>query len=293
MIKLNDTIINVGKFPNNESFIDVELSKEIKKENKCTIYFKFEDDSEFIYLKFLKDFLSDNFVENITLLMPYIPYSRMDRKEENRLFTLKSIAKFINELNFKKVIVWEPHSNVSTALFDRLVVVNKSAEITWKLLTKLSEVASDSSIMEKYDDPYIAIKEECKKRKIFLVYPDDGAAKRYNKQFDFENIITCQKERDFNTGRIKSLKLECPDKIKIDTAVIVDDLSSRGGTFQYTAKELKEQLGVENIYLVVTHCENTIFDGEVLTGGLIKMVYTTDSIIDTERANACENITLM
>ena len=117
--------------------------------------------------------------------------------------------------------------------------------------------------------------------------------KRYNKQFNYENIITCQKERDFNTGRIKSLKLECPEKIKIDTAVIVDDLSSRGGTFQYTAQELKEQLGVDNIYLIVTHCENTIFEGEVLTGNLIDMVYTTDSIIDTERVNECDKITLI
>ena len=108
--------------------------------------------------------------------MPYIPYSRMDRKEENRLFTLKSVAKFINELNFKKVIVWEPHSNVSTALFDRIAVVNKSAEITWKVLTQLSGVTSTS--MKMYDDPYIAIKEECKKKKIFLVFPDDGAAKK-------------------------------------------------------------------------------------------------------------------
>ena len=57
MIKLNDLIINVGKFPNNESFIDLDIPRENKNN---MIFFKFEDDAEFIYLKFLKDFLDDN-----------------------------------------------------------------------------------------------------------------------------------------------------------------------------------------------------------------------------------------
>ena len=112
MIKFNDTVINVGKFPNNESFIDLGITREMKCIKNNNILFKFENDAEFMYLKFLKDFLDDNGIKNITLTMPYIPYSRMDRKEEKRLFTLKSVAKFINELNFESVVVWEPHSDV-------------------------------------------------------------------------------------------------------------------------------------------------------------------------------------
>ena len=62
---------------------------------------------------------------------------------------------------------------------------------------------------------------------------------------------------------------------------IVDDISSRGGTFYFSAKELKK-LGANDIYLYISHCENTILEGEVLTSGLIKKVFTTDSIFTAE-----------
>lgn len=50
-----------------------------------------------------------------------------------------------------------------------------------------------------------------------------------------------------------------------------------GGTFTFTAKALKEA-GANEVYLYVTHCENTIHSGTVLTDGLIRHVFTTDSI---------------
>lgn len=283
MIKFNDTLINIGKFPNNESYIDFEITREMKEKNNF-IFFKFENDAEFMYLKFLKDFLNDNGIERISLVMPYIPYSRMDRKEEKRLFTLKSIANFINSLNFKKVIVWEPHSEVSVALFDRIDVKNTTYDITMKLMYQLSDIANQQEKLCGDKDPYEVIKEECLLNDVYLVYPDNGAAKRYEKQFKYEKFITCKKNRDFNTGRITSLELELNDNsIKPKIAIIVDDLSSRGGTFQLTAQKLKDELAVEKIFLVVTHCENTIFDGEVLTGNLIDAVYTTDSILSANK----------
>ena len=216
--------------------------------------------------------------------MPYIPYSRMDRKEEKRLFTLKSVANFINDMNFDKVIVWEPHSEVSVALFDRIRVENTTCDLTLSLMFKIGNLAEQKEKFCTVENPYDAIKNECLKQDIYLVYPDAGAAKRYEKQFKYEKFITCKKNRDFNTGRINSLELELDnDCIKPKIAIIVDDLSSRGGTFQLTAQKLKEQLNVEKIYLVVTHCENTIFDGEVLTGTLIDEVHTTDSILSNNK----------
>ena len=57
----------------------------------------------------------------------------------------------------------------------------------------------------------------------------------------------------------------------------MDDICSRGGTFTHTAAALKSA-GAKGIYLYVTHCENTIFNGSVLTDGMITQVFTTDSI---------------
>ena len=63
--------------------------------------------------------------------------------------------------------------------------------------------------------------------------------------------------------------------------LIVDDICSRGGTFYHSAKKMKE-LGAEEVYLYVTHCENTILEGDLLTSGLIEKVFTTNSIFTKE-----------
>ena len=86
------------------------------------------------------------------------------------------------------------------------------------------------------------------------------------------------KRRNWETGKIEGLDVAgCVDKIKGSNILIVDDICSRGGTFYHSAKKLKE-LGANKIYLYVTHCENTILEGDLLNSGLIERVFTTNSI---------------
>lgn len=69
------------------------------------------------------------------------------------------------------------------------------------------------------------------------------------------------------------------DQIKDRDVLIIDDICSKGGTFYHSAKKLKE-LGANKIYLYVSHCENTIYSGELLKdNGLIEKIFTTDSIL--------------
>jgi ribose-phosphate pyrophosphokinase len=90
------------------------------------------------------------------------------------------------------------------------------------------------------------------------------------------------KKRDWTTGKIEGLDVAgSVDKIKDSNILIIDDICSRGGTFYHSAKKLKE-LGAKKIYLYITHCENTILEGELLTSGLIERVYTTNSIFTKE-----------
>ena len=112
------------------------------------------------------------------------------------------------------------------------------------------------------------------------MYPDKGAKDRYSEQIDYTNIITFNKVREFGDGKIIGIEIENEsDALKCKTAIIVDDLCSRGGTFIGAATKLKE-LGVNRVELVITHCEDTIFDGEVLKGTVIDKVYTTSSILN-------------
>ena len=112
---------------------------------------------------------------------------------------------------------------------------------------------------------------------LLLCYPDEGAAKRYSELMEAEYIFGI-KHRNWRTGKIERLELTDSWKVIGQNVLIVDDICSRGGTFTYTAKALKEA-GAKEIFLYVSHCENTILQGDVLTDGMISRVFTTSSIL--------------
>lgn len=262
MIKVNEKKVEVTIFPNNESLIRNDF---IKENSHHVISLKFEGDQDLIHLMMIKNEI-DNVNGTAQLNIPYMPYSRMDRTEGINAFTLKSVAKLINSLNFTKVVIAEPHSEVSMALLDKLEVKDTSRNITLGLIN------------EKNLHP----------TSTYLVFPDAGAEKRYSKQFkDYHNTLTAIKHRDFKTGRIEKLEIITKGITRFDkcTAIIVDDLCSRGGTFELTANKLKS-MGFEKIYLVITHCENSILDGNVLKkDSNIDEVFTTNSIFDEDIFN--------
>lgn len=253
MIYFNGEKVQVKKFPNGEAMINSTNLKLRDTNNEIKLTFK--NDEDITHLIFLKGHLDELRIK-CSLLIPYMPYSRMDRTEGITVFTLKHLCKLINNLGFEGVTIYEPHSEVSTALLDRVKVVNMSKILTDELLKKLNS----------------------EEEEVYLVYPDAGAAKRYGKEIDYKKILTANKERDFKTGRIKKLDINGKIEAKSFKAIIVDDLCSKGGTFELTASKLKE-MGATEIYLVVTHCENTIFKGNLLNSDLITGIYTTNSIL--------------
>ena len=100
--------------------------------------------------------------------------------------------------------------------------------------------------------------------------------KRYSAYLKGEFVFGI-KHRHWRTGKIERLELAGKDKVAGRNVLIIDDICSKGGTFAHTAAALKEA-GAKNIYLFVSHCENTIHNGSVLKDGLISHVFTTDSI---------------
>ena len=116
---------------------------------------------------------------------------------------------------------------------------------------------------------------------LLMFYPDEGAMKRYSGMVKLPYAFGIKK-RDWETGKILGLDVSGNvDDIAGKNILIVDDICSRGGTFYHSAKKLKE-LGANKIYLYVSHCENTILDGDLLTSDLVEKVYTTDSIFTKE-----------
>ena len=261
MLMLNEEKVELRTFPDGTLLLKkaVCMGDVSTTTGRAVIDWRYENDSELFALRCLTRHLQKSGLE-VDLFVPYIPNARMDRvKDEEDVFTLKYFAEEINSLGFKNVIVLDPHSSVSEALIDRIKIV--SAE---KFIRHAIEQINSDDLM--------------------MFYPDEGAMKRYSGMFAAPYAFGV-KNRYWKTGEILSLELLGEkDQLAGKDVLIVDDICSKGFTFYYAAKALKEH-GVRDVYLYVTHCENAILDGKVLTEGLIERVYTTDSIctVDHEK----------
>jgi ribose-phosphate pyrophosphokinase len=266
MIKLNGEVVNINHFPDRTLLL--------KEESKWSgggahhIEWHFESNEELVALVFLtKHLRSYDNTSKINLSLPYVPNARQDRvKNSEDVFTLKYFADIINYLNFNHVQVLDPHSSVCTALINNVNVLSPRRYI---------ESAMFGAVGRNYFN-WNTVGDE-----LIMFYPDEGAMKRYSNMIPLPYAFGI-KRRDWATGKIEGLDVAGSiDKIKDSRILIVDDICSKGGTFYHSAKKLKE-LGAKEIYLYVTHCENTILEGELLSSGLIERVYTTNSIFTKE-----------
>ena len=263
MIKCNEKIVNLNHFPDGTLLI-----KELAPENeKVVLTWLYENNEEMVALYFLANHLKSKGIKEIELNMPYIPNARQDRvKAKEDVFTLKYFAKMINSLGFSKVTVLDPHSYVSEALIDNICVKTPKENVE-KVLDVITEGGKED---------------------VLLFYPDEGAMKRYSAMCD-KPYVFGMKKRDWTTGQIQGLDVQGQTElIKGSKVLIVDDICSRGGTFYHSAKALKN-LGAGEIYLYVSHCENSILEGDLLTSNLVEKVFTTNSIFTKQH----EKITVM
>lgn len=268
MIYFENTPINFETFPNGEIRI---ANPEVMFAGHHSITLKYESDADLIKLMFAKRYLDS--LNNIngtgvskttTLRIAYMPYSRQDRVQNGSAFTLKYVCDFINLLGFNKVFVLEPHSDVTCALLERAEAVELTAFVATGAMDQLGF------------DP----------EKDGLFFPDAGAQKRYAGKFTVKNQLVGFKQRDFSTGKIGSLEIlgsAVPERV-----LIVDDLSSYGGTFLMSAEALAAR-GAKEIYLAVAHCENSVYEGKMIKSDLISGIYTTNTILSDDQFSKAKN----
>lgn len=265
MITLNGAVVNIGNYP------DGTILMKCPRVLDAHIKWIYENDREFLALIYLVKHLRSIGYPTINLYMPYIPNARMDRvKSSEDVFTLKYFAELLNDLNLDRITVLDPHSTVSEALINNCVIESPQPFINMAI--------SKIPVFTISDPRYFDSKEESS---LLMFYPDAGAMSRYSGMIQMPYAYGLKK-RDWETGKIVGLDVvDNGNRIAHKDILIVDDICSKGGTFLRSAKKLKE-LGARDIYLYVSHCENTILKGELLTSGLIKKVFTTDSIFTEE-----------
>lgn len=146
MILVNDKQVEFTKFPDGTTsfrfspHLPTRMFAQPMEPPIFSITWKYDDDEECILLWYLTNHIRENNQRPIIRLsLPYIPNARMDRvKNADEVFTLKWFAEFINALGFDRVLVSDPHSNVSTALFDRVCVIDAQPNIR-RVLDKLND----------------------------------------------------------------------------------------------------------------------------------------------------------
>lgn len=257
MVKAN--YYGISSFPDGTPLIKKDLT--INYLNVISIVWTFESMAELPTVIMIAKDARDNGAE-VELFMPYVPNARMDRAYyDEDVFTLKWFADEINRCKFSRVVVFDPHSDVTPALIDRCEVHTPIREICQVI-------------------------EESKPDVIY--FPDAGAMKRYEETVHWAldrvgckaYIIHGDKKREWKTGKILGLDVTGYPP-KGGKVLMIDDICSYGGTMFYSAEKLK-MLCAGDIDMYVSHCENSILDKErghlFDDPELIHMVYTTDSI---------------
>ena len=254
MLRLNGVEIPLKHFTDGTLDLHADVPREYGSERSATITWLYENDVETVALVFLTRHLQEHGVRAIDLVMPYIPNARQDRvKTDSDVFSLKYFAEMINRLNFRSVSVLDPHSAVSEALIDRIVIRDAKSNIL-------------ESVRRIRDDD------------LLLFFPDEGAMKRYADLCALPYVYG-EKNRDWETREIRGLNVcENSERVEGRCILMVDDICSSGRTLHYAAKKLKA-IGAGKIYLYVSHCENIVTQSDLLNSDLVEKVFTTRSFL--------------
>ncbi|SRR6266567_3038846 len=173
----------------------------------------------------------------ITLIIPYFPYARQDRVcNQGEALSVKIMANLINGLNCDEVIIYDPHSDVTSALINNCHTVDSLKLINGSILFNTIE-----------DD-----------QNLIFISPDNGAEKKVRNIAKYFNrrMICATKVRDIATGEIIDTHIMLRDHIIVNpnqNLLIIDDICDGGRTFIEIAKKLVAQRPKGNLYLYVTH----------------------------------------
>lgn len=190
-----------------------------------------------------------------SLIIPYFPAARQDRvMVKGEPLSVKVYADIINTFNFKRVIVFDAHSEVTPAVLNSCDVVTNHFFIQ----NVIREIGME----------------------VLLISPDGGALKKIYKVSEFLEgleVVECSKSRDVKTGKLTGFKVYSDD-LQGKDCLIVDDICDGGGTFIGLAKELKSK-NAGKLFLAVSH---GIFSKGFENLKCFERIFTTDSFKNIE-----------
>lgn len=256
MIAINGKPYTIKYFPDGTLNMTDTYIQEQRDRRPVKLLWRFENLAEESVLRNLVFYIKDVLQSDVYLELPYVPNGRMDRvkRPTYEVHTLKYFLDFINSLGFLEVAITDPHSPVTMSMLKR-GFERDVKEVVWGLAERLNVD--------------------------YTFFPDKGAYDRYG-YLIMRTPFYGNKTRDWNTGKITGYEIQNPYNIPTadfqdKSILIIDDISSYGGTFFHASNALKA-IGFGDIYLYITHCENSILKGEVINSDNVKKIFTTSSI---------------
>lgn len=217
------------------------------KDFALSIDFEFERNEEIVELLLVCDAIKNAGREISEIRIPYVPFGRQDRVAVGGdCFSLRVFSGLINGIGIKRVVITDPHSDVTTALINNCVVIKQSDLFSPMLKNK---------------------------KGFWIVSPDAGALKKATALAGMVNslgVLECSKKRNVQTGAISGIKIE-PVDLEMSDAYIVDDICDGGKTFVEISKKLRG-MNCGKIILFVSHGFFT--KGLGVFDGLIDEIYT-------------------
>lgn len=210
--------------------------------------------NDFGLLLYALDALQRLNVEQIEVFIPYFPAARQDRVvNKGEPLSVKVNADLLNHFNLSKVIVFDPHSEVTPAVINHCQPIKNHSFIK-KVLQQIQ-------------------------RPITLVSPDGGALKKIytlSEALGGFDIVECSKHRDPKSGKLSEFIIYADD-LKGKDYLIVDDICDGGGTFCGIAREMKRK-NAGNIYVAASH--GIFSKGFEELDSLFSHIFCTNSVKD-------------
>jgi ribose-phosphate pyrophosphokinase len=241
-------------FPDGQPHLKIETSHLTDENVHCQILARIANPNDLLQVLLAKSVLEDAGFEHINLTISYLMAARMDRVMTlGEPFSLRVVTDILNSASFSKISVFDPHSEVTTALLRR------------------STAIPNYRFVQDCLDDFLATHQQTG---YWLISPDAGALKKIHGVAQYigaERVAECMKIRDVKTGNLSGFKtLESDFEGK--TCVIVDDICDGGGTFAGLGGLLKER-NAGKVVLIVSH--------GIFSKGFdipnIDFIYTTDS----------------
>ena len=226
--------IKITQFPDSQRLIDIPLLQNCEELGTATIIQSITNFADIELIANAVAALRHKNMTDIRLKCPYFLGARSDRAfTQNGVHYLRDvICPIINNMNLNKVSVLDPHSDVLEACLKQFWSIKPTSYIRAAIL-----------------DMYVRYEQD-----IVLVFPDDGAEKRFSSLVQYlphvKGVMRCSKHRDISNGNITSYQVP-PGDFSEENLLVVDDLCDGGRTFIEFAKAIGKKPKFLGLY--VTH----------------------------------------